>query len=687
MKKGIEPPYKHLTPFKRCVLQNFPFIEADFDALTNYGLLCKIVEYLNKVIASQNEVQTNVEILNNSFIELKNYVDNYFDNLDVQEEINNKLDEMADDGTLQEIVAAYLNASAVWGFDTVADMKSATNLIEGSYARTLGYYTINDGGGALYKIRKVTNDDTVDEAFLLEIGDPADELVAELVYNNEVNILQLGAKKYDGTKHDIKSFIEKYLARLTDIKRFTLKIPYGLYHCDSLVITQAFDIIGDEGFSLHTPKQTTITSMYDNQEFIFSLGSQVALCRNFVLKNICFTSAEFTYADGNYTLDTYKNIDNAVIMRHACFGITDNLFFDSINGTALKITTSFEIYFKLLNFRNIDARNNAILVFGTKIDGLISSPNISACNFEKIMFEQTLGNLVKFEQSCRFLNNHFENINFEDHSITRPDITQTNFTSDNIATYEASDPVHWAIFAFDYAGELACSNIGSLDINNLSYRYTTINGQNYAYDRIINIPDNYGYINTCINNINITGQNKNVDLIYSHLDVYYPTSLKLGRVVTNSNYDLIMNVDNFTNIEADTRIKGLYNELLPFLPDSITPAYNVAPNRSGSPARVLRYDSDATNKLKVCSVVNKSKVGCVFTLAKPTIHIRAKIENGATPTIAISGTRYATTQLTGTGAFKVYELTMHEASAIGDTVQLGQPVASSGEDILIDWIA
>ena len=106
------PNYKRLTPFKRCVLQNFPFIEADFDALTNYGLLCKIVEYLNNVISSQNEVQANVEALNNAFIELKSYVDNYFDNLDVQEEINNKLDEMAEDGTLYSLVFdSYVNAN------------------------------------------------------------------------------------------------------------------------------------------------------------------------------------------------------------------------------------------------------------------------------------------------------------------------------------------------------------------------------------------------------------------------------------------------------------------------------------------------------------------------------------------------------------------------------------------------
>lgn len=98
------PNYKRLTPFKRCVLQNFPFIEADFDALTNYGLLSKIVEYLNNVISAQNTVQTNMTALNDAFIQLQNYVNQYFENLDVQEEINNKLDAMAIDGSLGRII-------------------------------------------------------------------------------------------------------------------------------------------------------------------------------------------------------------------------------------------------------------------------------------------------------------------------------------------------------------------------------------------------------------------------------------------------------------------------------------------------------------------------------------------------------------------------------------------------------
>lgn len=100
-----------IPKFRRCVLQNFPFIEQDFDALTDYELLCKVVEYLNKVIDSQNEVTEQFEQLVSAFNTLQSYVETYFDNLDVQEEINNKLDEMAEDGTLIQLIMPYLPKS------------------------------------------------------------------------------------------------------------------------------------------------------------------------------------------------------------------------------------------------------------------------------------------------------------------------------------------------------------------------------------------------------------------------------------------------------------------------------------------------------------------------------------------------------------------------------------------------
>lgn len=184
--------YKNLTPFKWFVLENFSFIEADFDALTEWQLFCKLGKEMNKIINSENILGSQMENVTNAFIELQNFVNNYFANLDVQEEINNKLNQMAEDGTLQNIIYQYIQLQALFCYDTVNDMKNATNLISGSYVKTYGFYEKNDGGGAFYKIREITNQDVVNEMNIIALTN-TNNLIAELQINI-VNVLQFGAK-------------------------------------------------------------------------------------------------------------------------------------------------------------------------------------------------------------------------------------------------------------------------------------------------------------------------------------------------------------------------------------------------------------------------------------------------------------------------------------------------------------
>lgn len=99
---------KKIPHLCRPALQNFPFIENNIDALTDYGIESKIIEYLNKVIDSQNNVTEQQELVEGKFDNLKAYVMGYFDNLDVQDEINNKLDALVADGTLENIIKKYL---------------------------------------------------------------------------------------------------------------------------------------------------------------------------------------------------------------------------------------------------------------------------------------------------------------------------------------------------------------------------------------------------------------------------------------------------------------------------------------------------------------------------------------------------------------------------------------------------
>mgnify|MGYP000469616852 FL=1 len=100
--------YKDLHPFRYWCQKVLPLVYDD--SLSYYELLCKVVDYLNKTIEDVETLHGDVTNLHRAYVELQGYVNNYFNNLDVQNEINNKLDSMADDGTLATIFVPYLNA-------------------------------------------------------------------------------------------------------------------------------------------------------------------------------------------------------------------------------------------------------------------------------------------------------------------------------------------------------------------------------------------------------------------------------------------------------------------------------------------------------------------------------------------------------------------------------------------------
>lgn len=103
-------PIETLSPFKRMVLSLGTLPSAFYDTMTYYESLVYLYEYLtNEVIPTVNNNGDAVEELQTKYIELKSYIDNYFDNLDVQEEINQKLDEMALDGSLTNLIKNYID--------------------------------------------------------------------------------------------------------------------------------------------------------------------------------------------------------------------------------------------------------------------------------------------------------------------------------------------------------------------------------------------------------------------------------------------------------------------------------------------------------------------------------------------------------------------------------------------------
>lgn len=210
---------KPVPPFVRYCSAIIPTMFDD--SLSYYEALCALWKWLqdNLVNVVNNNATVTEEYIRLTN-ELKEFVENYFANLDVQEEINNKLDDMVEAGTLQEIITTYIQSNVAWTFDTVADMKAGTNLIDGSYARTLGYYNANDGGGALYKISDTESVNEWQEQ--LNNG-----LYANLIYDNVLHINQLGADNTGVT--DSSAVINEALSFINS--RWT----NGIFDLDTLV--------------------------------------------------------------------------------------------------------------------------------------------------------------------------------------------------------------------------------------------------------------------------------------------------------------------------------------------------------------------------------------------------------------------------------------------------------------------
>ena len=74
------------------------------DSLSYYELLNKVVNYLNHTIEDLTAVESNTSALADAYNQLQKYVNDYFDELDVEAELRNVLDAMAEDGTLDALL-------------------------------------------------------------------------------------------------------------------------------------------------------------------------------------------------------------------------------------------------------------------------------------------------------------------------------------------------------------------------------------------------------------------------------------------------------------------------------------------------------------------------------------------------------------------------------------------------------
>lgn len=190
------------------------------DSLSYYELLCKIVSKVNEIINTDN-------IQNEGIKKLTDYVNHYFDNLDVQQQINTKLDAMAQSGELSSIIAQFLTTINIFGFKTQSDLKAAAHLAAGTYARTMGSTAYTDGHGAYYYIRAKTPEDVPDDDNIIALTNFVN-LVAEKIPDATLDDITTRVTTLETTVTAIDDKVKAPTGNLSDLLTPAANLVYGI---------------------------------------------------------------------------------------------------------------------------------------------------------------------------------------------------------------------------------------------------------------------------------------------------------------------------------------------------------------------------------------------------------------------------------------------------------------------------
>lgn len=110
--------YIDLQPFQAWVQQSLPAVYDD--SLSYTDLLAKMLAYLNNLVANNNTLSTDVT---NAI----NYINTFFESTDFQEKVDDKLNRMASDGTLSQLIQPLFDVYKEQIDQTVDEYKNQTD--------------------------------------------------------------------------------------------------------------------------------------------------------------------------------------------------------------------------------------------------------------------------------------------------------------------------------------------------------------------------------------------------------------------------------------------------------------------------------------------------------------------------------------------------------------------------------
>jgi len=225
-------------------------------------------------------------------------------------------------------------------YNNVAEMKADTDLKDGMVAETLGYYGVNDGGGASYKITSEESETDYQEG--LENG-----LYATLIVkNNMINIKQVGGKTDDET------FNNAVLINLINDLELNIFIPKGIFYISTPILLniEKSKICGQSTTSIIKQASTFIGDelilIYSNNGAYNTRNNRIKTIHDFSLQGIYGVNGKIAIKIGGDTGTTYeghvdcvqyenihiKNVDIGLYLNsHLYRNVFTNIIIDQVN--------------------------------------------------------------------------------------------------------------------------------------------------------------------------------------------------------------------------------------------------------------------------------------------------------------------------------------------------------------------
>ena len=356
--------------------KNFVFwcqktIPLVFDnSMSYYECLCKLLNYVNSLTTDVAEIARLQQ-------ELQNYVDNYFTNLDVQEEINNKLDELVSNGTISRLLGQYRDYVHIKELGAIGD-------------------GITDNSDILQEIFNQYRNIYIDEGTYYFSN--------QLVINSNTNITGIGTLK--GNLEISGSIGETINYTTLDINKINSDYTFNINDLLLIFYEETDDLSNNK-------RQTVVTSSidgklsnnlcnYNNNYSIRKISSKnnikitnITINGNIIIKyaqDIFIDKIKFN--DGIFPISYSYNInindsiinlgnDKRIDVRAGSSNITfNNLKFLSGNtssdNSALKLN---EVFYSYVNNCNFGAPNNEIEGFTGFFHGLMIDGNFTEDNY------------------------------------------------------------------------------------------------------------------------------------------------------------------------------------------------------------------------------------------------------------------------------------------------------------------